>query len=198
MSFKKSDVLFFSLLITTTFATFVEAQHVERPLLLSRHTMEFGGKITLDTHIEADGDPDDGDTYAKLVFSPSMGYFVIDNFEIIGAVISELPFNDNPKSVGFNFGLEYIWDFHVICLYLGGTVGVSWAIGDWSTSPEAFIDPTLLFGILVPFNRHVAMDVGTQLQFHFPVDEDNPNDVKIDIPIGYLGIRGHFNFVTGG
>jgi hypothetical protein len=190
----QSILIAVAMLAYLTCAVRSESRDSQSDFLLSQHTMAFAGSISVDTHITL-SDSDDGNADATLEVFPWMGYFVIDNLELMGNLAFEIPFNDWAKTFGFSLGARYIWDFPSVCLYLGGAVGFHWSVDDdWPTSPEVFTVPTLLLGLLIPFNRHVALDVGLRLFVTLPIDEDNPYAPTIDIPVGYLGVRGHFNF----
>lgn len=167
------------------------------PLLLTRHTMQFGGTIAIipEVLIAENGDTDGG---GNFVLQPWLGYFVIDNLEIMLGFGLTLPFGvfeGNDVNVGFEVGARYIFDFDVVCLYAGGMFGSSFDIPD---DPNASITEWLHIGIpvgiLLPFNRHVALNAGMRFQFNIHVGEHPPGASSIQFPIGYFGIEGFFNF----
>ena len=134
--------------------------YIERPLLLKRHTMELGGEIGITAGVNVPHNDPAAQTAGGGVFffSPSMGYFVIDNLELIFDLNVRLGFGDEARPdltsellmpedwtvVGFAGGLQYIFDFNVICLYLGGMLGANFAIpqGPGATRPYFMIHLT--------------------------------------------------------
>jgi hypothetical protein len=195
-------------------------------LLLTRNTMQFGGSIglqidsrkfeytetvinPLDPTQTAEIPRTQTDTGGYFNFSPAIGWFVIDGLELLLDFNLAIPFGDlydgDPNVVGFNMGARYIFDFRVICLYVGAKFGFNFSIeeeevenplvpGEFATISDT-VSSFLIsvpVGILVPFNRHVALDVGISLDLDIGIG-DNPLTL-IHFPIGYLGIQGFFNF----
>ncbi len=181
---------------------------IERPLLLTRHTMELGGEITIAPAVQIyKGDVDNkADGGGKFSFSPKLGYFVIDKLELLLNFGMEFPFGTadgfRDVTVGFGVGARYFFDFNIVALYVGGTVGPKWLVPD---NPNVVIEDhfniNVMVGILVPMNRHVGIDLGMRMNTDIRIDNDFPDGgqrARIDFPIGYLGISGFFNFITGG
>jgi hypothetical protein len=181
---------------------------LERPLLLTRHTMELGGEISIKPEIHImHGDVDnktEGGGYFTL--SPHLGYFVIDKLELLFNFDLSLPFGYSGNldvNVGFLGGARYFFDFNILALYVGGMVGPTWVIPD---NPNDVIrdhfNINVMVGILVPMNRHIGIDLGMRMNTDIRVDggdlADGEERTVISFPIGYLGVSGFFNFITGG
>ena len=183
---------------------------IERPLLLTRHTMELGGAIDINPQIRIlKGDAPNTDKTAGggvFTFSPRLGYFVIDKLELLFNFSLDVPFGTSngaaDVTLGFSLGARYFLDFDVVALYLGGIIGPSWAIPD---NPNAvvrdYFDINVMIGVLVPLNRHIGIDLGMRMITHIRVDNDFPDGqerTRIYFPIGYLGVNGFFNIIAGG
>lgn len=183
--------------------------HLQRPLLLTRHTMEIGGEIGLTSGVNIPHNDPGADATGGGVFffSPQMGYFVIDQLELLFELNVRVGFGtENPANpaitnwtvVGFAAGAEYVFDFHVICLYIGGLIGANFAISQVAGRPnEPYFTIRVPFGIMFPFNRHVALNAGLAAQFDIYLGDDARSS-HIYFPIGYFGIRGFFNIIDGG
>jgi hypothetical protein len=182
---------------------------LERPLLLTRHTMELGGQITLAPQasiLEGDNLPDNSMGGGEFTFSPHVGYFVIDKLEILFDFGLAVPFGDargaDDVTVSFAVGARYFIDFEVVALYMGGMMGPSWEIPDASSVPARdYFDINIMVGVLVPINRHIGIDLGMRMNNHIGLGDDFSNGqtrTTISFPMGYFGVNGFFNFITGG
>ncbi len=176
------------------------------PLLLTQHTMQFGGTIGLTIDGSVKGDDAAGGSFT---FAPEAGYFVIDNLELLLVLGLNIPFgdfqlahyptesdtywNNAAKEIMFAFGARYIFDFDILGVYVGGLFGMNFSIiGDDTFSSVLLSIPG---GILVPFNPHIALDAGVRLNMYFGVGD---NDVIcIDVPFAYFGLQGFFNLFGG-
>ena len=176
---------------------------IERPLLLTRHTMEIGGEIGLASGVNIPHNSPGGDATGGGVFffSPQMGYFVIDNLELLFELNVRHGFGTSAPGdigsadwtfVGFAAGVEYVFDFHVICLYIGGLIGPTFAIPQGAGPTNPYFTIRVPFGIMFPFNRHVALNAGMVAQFDIYISSGQ-EETHIYFPIGYFGIRGFFN-----
>ncbi len=181
---------------------------IDRPLLLTRHTMELGGQIAINPEVVIlKGDvPDKSAGGGSFTFSPYLGYFVIDKLELLFNFHLNVPFGTlrggNDVSLGFDVGARYFFDFNVVALYLGGMVGPSWQIPD---NPNAVIRDyftiNFMVGILVPLNKHIGVDFGMRMITNIRLDNDFPDGgarTTISFPIGYFGVNGFFNIISGG
>lgn len=183
---------------------------LERPLLLTRHTMQLGGEISIDPKIRIlKGDAPNTDKTAGggiFTFSPNMGYFVIDKLELLFNFGLTAPFGESnggsPVELGFDVGARYFFDFNIVALYLGGMVGPGWSIPDAPNVPiEDYFNISVMVGVLVPLNRHIGIDLGMRMETNIRVDNDFADGgtrTWISFPIGYLGVNGFFNIITGG
>ncbi|MCP4599825.1 MAG: hypothetical protein GY847_04670 [Proteobacteria bacterium] len=173
-------------------------------LLLTQGTMQAGGMLALSVDIGMRDAPDTPGLYGDgaggyFTFAPQLGYFVIDNLELLAEFGFEVPFGsawDNSflgafNSIPFNIGARYIFDFNIICVYAGAFFGMEFIIpeqGDTLTS----IVITATGGILFPFGRHIALDAGMRFITNIGIG-DNGGNTLIQIPFGYFGIAGFFN-----
>ncbi len=185
-------------------------------LLLTRDTMQFGGMIGIQIDVvrSTETNPDNPmetrdrtDGGGVFTFAPEAGYFIIDYLELLAGIGFNIPFGDaHPyavKSVYFDVGARYIFDFHPLYLYAGLKFGMNFNIVDIESegldgetvSDSDTLTSVLLsipVGLLIPLNRHVAIDVGTRFIFDIGVGD---NDVfQMHIPIAYFGVEGFFNF----
>ncbi len=176
-------------------------------LLLTQHTMQFGGMIGISIDVYSgtvleyndQGEPVGSEKQTMgggtFTFAPQAGYFVIDNLEILAELGFDIPFGEAnegvDKSIFFNAGARYIFDFSFLCVYAGGLFGMNFGINDDNTMPSILL--SIPAGVLVPFNRHVALDAGMRIIFDIGVG-DNSDNFWMHIPIGYFGVEGFFNF----
>lgn len=165
-------------------------------LQLSSGTVQLAGDFSF-TSIAAV--PERGGTQSGFVFSftPSGGYFVADNFELLAGLRLTMPFGDlyenSAKAFGFSVGGRY----HVglaerVAFYGGLNLGVAYA---WAEYPfVGNVDDTDLAvsldgGVLVALSPHVALNAGLR----FAVDHSF--DAKItylSFPVGLLGVEAYF------
>ena len=182
---------------------------LERPLLLTRHTMQLGGQIDLNPQIRIlKGDvPDKTAGGGVFTFSPQLGYFVIDKLELLFDFGLNVPFGTSnggdDVTIGFDLGARYFLDFDVVALYFGGMLGFSWAVPDNpNLRVRDYFDLNVMVGVLVPLNRHIGIDLGMRMVTHVLMDGDAIQDgqerTRIYFPIGYLGVNGFFNIISGG
>lgn len=184
-------------------------------LLVTPRTMNFGGRIglTFDTRIAKNVeviDPNDPTVTlianetsggGSFTFAPEFGVFVIPQLELLIGLGVNLPFgtstydedfiggetyrNHAQKELFFDLGLRYLFDLDKLYLYLGFRGGLK-----YDSLYSVLL--SLPFGILVPFNIHVALDVG--LRFNVDIGVGNNDITWIHIPVAYFGVQGFFNF----
>ncbi len=181
---------------------------LERPLLLTKHTMQLGGEISINPRVMIrKGDvPNKSEGGGIFTFSPFFGYFVIDKLELLFDFYLTVPFGgtDGGSDVvlGFDGGARYFIDFNVVALYMGGMIGPNWRIPDNPVAPvEDYFNINLMVGVLMPLNRHIGVDLGMRMLFNIRVDRDFPDGADrtwISFPMGYLGVSGFFNIINGG
>ena len=137
----------------------------------------------------------------SFTFSPEFGVFVIHQLEFLIGLGVNVPFGTSTYDedfmggqtyrdpsrleLFFDLGLRYLFDFDVLYLYLGFRGGLK-----YSAAYSVLL--SLPFGILVPFNQHVALDVG--LRFNADIGVGNNDITWINIPVATFGVQGFFNF----
>lgn len=155
-------------------------------------TMELGGNFSFTPTVTM---PDQGSnqTNYTLSISPSAGYFLIDNLEIMGGFNATMFFGDNtdslPKLVGFALGARYLLSLGSMAPYVGLMVGMDFTIPDQGSTQKAF-DIIAPIGLLFALNEWVAIDAG--LRFNFQLALDDPKVNRLVIPIGYFGLQAFF------
>ncbi|MCP4674938.1 MAG: hypothetical protein GY854_05425 [Deltaproteobacteria bacterium] len=199
-------------------------------LLLTEGTMQAGGMIGLQINVQRYEicNPENpaeckktSDAGGTLTFAPQVGYFLMDNLELLAEFGFVIPFGDTEptlstnisagvypaewKNVFFNVGGRYVMDLGLFFYLYGGLqFGMNFVIyeteemnldtGEMNSSSDTLtsILITVPAGLLIPFNRHVALDVGTRFIFDIGVGDNE--DFWLRIPIAYFGVEGFFNF----
>jgi len=173
-------------------------------LQLTAGTMQLGGgaAFSIDMVMPEEGDSQTG---FSLILIPQVGYFVIDNLEVIGRLNLGMFFGDlyeieaggetygAPTLVGFDVGAKYHIPLGSFVAYGGIMVGMFFNIPDSDiegAETEKRFDITVPLGILLPMNSHVALDLGVAIAYKMSL-EDGGSDT-LNVPIGYLGIQGFF------
>ncbi|MBM4372249.1 MAG: hypothetical protein FJ098_11380 [Deltaproteobacteria bacterium] len=158
---------------------------------LSKGTMQAGGTATFDIEMMM---PDKGDstTGFLLDLAPSFGYFLIDRLELFAGLNFMMGFGDHyknaAKNLGFSVGAKYFFPLGAVTLYAGLGVGMGFMLPDkGDTMKDLAIGVPL--GVLLPFNEHVGLDLGTTVSYSMSLD-DGPS--SLNIPIGYLGVQSFF------
>ena len=168
------------------------------PLLLTQYTMQAGGSIVLEPRIEK---PKKGDSAGGgwFRFNPELGFFIIDNLELLFSFNLGIPFGDfnvYNVDVGFALGARYFIDFDIVAFYAGGMIGPSFVVPDNpDLNVHKYFNINIMVGILFPLNRHVGVDLGMRFNSAILMG-DYPRQVPtsvITFPIGYLGIDAFFN-----
>jgi hypothetical protein len=178
-------------------------------LQLTAGTMSLGGMATfsIDTVMPPE-DQGDSETGFSLILLPEVGYFVIDNLEVLGRLNLGMFFGDLytiesggeeyslSTLVGFDLGAKYYIPLGSFVAYAGLMVGMLFTIPDSDlegAETQKRFDLTVPLGILMPFNSHVALDLGIMVAYKMDLD-DEPNDSgsTLNVPIGYLGVKGFF------
>jgi len=155
-------------------------------------TMELGGTFSFTPNILI---PDSGDTQTSftLTISPTAGYFLIDDLELMGGFSATMFFGDNtdslPKLVGFALGARYLLSLGSMAPYFGLMLGMDFTIPDQGDTRKA-LDIIAPVGLLFALNEWVAIDAGMRLTF--VVELDDPKSKKLIVPIGYFGLQAFF------
>lgn len=155
-------------------------------------TMKLGGSGTFDIDMTI---PDQGDskTGYKLNLTPSFGYFIIDNLEIgatlgVGVGFGDL-YDNSSKLIGFGVGANYYLALSSFVLHFGAGIGMGFVIPDQGDTQKS-LTINAPIGLLMPFNEHVALDLGIQVTYIMSL-EDGGNSY-FTLPIGYLGVQAFF------
>ncbi len=161
---------------------------------LSKGTMQVGGTVTLDIEIVMpDSDELDNVTGAHLGVSPSFGYFIMDNLELLVAANFGMGFGDlydgAAKDLGFGAGLKYFHRLGPVFGYAGVTVGMDFVLPDEGDTTKALAIGVPI-GVLWPLNMRVALDLGTVVSFTKSLEDGGSS--FLNVPIGYLGVQAFF------
>jgi hypothetical protein len=164
----------------------------EKKLLLSKGTMQVGGEIAF-THVSAFGDSGGTSSAFAFVLSPTVGYFILDNVELLGqfsfGMAGDYDGNIPQKLVSFALGVRDVLDAGwVVNPFFGVLLGMSFSIPDQEDTTKS-LDLQVPFGVLIPLNQHVAINLG--IKFQYSRNLDTSVNV-IQLPIGYFGVEGFF------
>jgi len=153
--------------------------------------MQLGGTLLIDYNHQAQkGSNWKNGTMIEV--SPALGYFVADGLELLAAVYFARGLGqlyDDETSFGAGLGIKYHFDLGKVFLYLGAGLGAEFLYPDGGDL-QPFLTLQLPFGVLIPLNQHLAIDVGMIVNTAFYLDEDWA--MILDLPIGYLGVQGYF------
>ncbi len=161
--------------------------------MFTRGTMQAGGAAGL--RVDAI-DPDEGDSTEGVVInlSPIFGYFIIDNLEL-GLVLSmQIPTGDLYEDMNFNLnvmaGARYFIPLGRLAAHVGFFFGGG---GMWNDGPDLeFMSLQIPAGVLLPLNKHVALDFGLKVNVLMLMDGSDYLGALIRVPIGYVGVEGFF------
>ena len=152
-------------------------------------TIQLGGPVTFSIDKFSNGDSKSGGT---LDISPSIGYFILDNFQLSLATSVKLRFGslyeNSAKDVGFFFGGRYIFRWQDrLYPYIGANFGPEFAIPSKGKTVTFFGVNTAL-GLLVPIvYPNVALNFGFGNQTLFAVS--GASGSLSHIPIGFIGLE---------
>jgi hypothetical protein len=138
--------------------------------------------------------PEEGDseTGFKLGLSPQVGYFLMDNLELMGQVGLGMSFGDlyekSDKLLSFGVGAKYHIPLGSMVAYAGLMVGMGFIIPDEGDTMKNF-NLEVPLGILLPLNTHVAIDLGLKVFYTMGLDDQGS---FLAVPIGYLGVQAFF------
>ncbi len=158
---------------------------------LSKGTMVAGGHATFDIDMVM---PDKGDntTGYFLNLAPEFGYFIIDNLELFANIDFGMGFGDlynDDMEFGFGVGAKYFMPLGGVIGYAGVGVGMNMMMPEKGDTMK-YLPITVPLGVLFPFHRHVALDVGTRVTYTMALDDGGAS--TLDVPIGYLGMQATF------
>jgi opacity protein-like surface antigen len=171
----------------------------EGTLKLTAGTFQLGGDVGLTSIVDSTA----GQTNAGFVFSfsPSAGYFVVDNLELLLALQLTIPFGDYysggynfllfPKRFGAEVGARYHFNLAPrVTAYAGLQVGVGYT---WYENAfvrnSTDLSVTLPAGVLIAVHENVAIDAGLRLILNRFFDADV---WRFTVPVGYLGVEAYF------
>jgi hypothetical protein len=186
----RGATLAFALLASTTPA---EARRGDR-LVTDAGVLTIGGRFAFEL-MHVNPDPGGSATGVMLNFSPSFGGFVIKNLLLEGTLSARIGLGDLydnvPKTVGFSFGIQYLFNFRSIVIpYLGFRFGPDFAIPQQG-STLASLGFSIPAGILISLNERVGLLIGTELAIDVGVS-GAARGTTISLPIGYLGVNAFF------
>jgi|MDSW01.2.fsa_nt_gb hypothetical protein len=122
----------------------------------------------------------------SLNVAPEVGYFIMDNVEVMAAFSLDMNLDAETTNIGFGAGGMYYMDMDMFILKTG--VVVSGWIPDGG-------DMMLSLGVpvhaLFPMNDHVAIVTGATVNLVDLTDASGAG-MQIAAPIGYLGVQAHF------
>ena len=97
---------------------------------------------------------DGDDLGSMLIFAPSVGYFVLNNFEVKATFnLSRYSYDDFVEYAGSNgIGFDYYKNFHSLIGYIGGSLNFD----DIKTIGSTNLELGFLYGI----NEHIYLDLG--------------------------------------
>ncbi len=160
-------------------------------LQLTKGTMQLGGAATFDIDMTMP-EVGDGETGFRLNVLPSVGYFLMDNLELVGTAGLGMGFGDlyDPSStlVGFGVGAKYYMPVSNMFMYFGAQVGMGFIMPDQGDTLKNLVI-SIPIGLLFPLNEHVAMDFGTMITYNMGMDDQGSS---LNVPIGYLGVQAFF------
>lgn len=170
-----------------------EARRGDR-LVTDAGVLTIGGRFAFEL-MHVNPDPGGSATGVLLNFSPSFGGFVIKNLLLEGSLSARIGLGDLyesvPKTVGFAFGLQYLFNFRSIVIpYLGFRFGPDFAIPRQG-STLASLGFSIPAGILISLNERVGLLIGTELSIDVGVS-GAAKGTTISLPIGYLGVNAYF------
>ncbi len=124
----------------------------------------------------------------------SFGYFLIDNLAVIFDTQGHFAFTATANNfASFGPGLFYVFaNESPIYPYIQASIRANWIPGGFSPTgpiPQSWalsVGPQV--GVLIGFNRHVALDIGAQANVAFPVNGPT-RDANISSAIGIIGAR---------
>jgi hypothetical protein len=164
-------------------------------LKITSGTMELGGTADFRSELSI---PDSGDSRTGFVLnvSPMAGYFVADGFEVaarlgLGFFLGDR-YSGVADTVSFALGARYFIETKLsLVLYFGLAFGMNFLIpSDWGDDVQKSLAVEGPIGIMIPLNRHVAIDLGLMLSFVSSLEEHGGS--TLSVPIGYMGIQAFF------
>lgn len=138
-------------------------------------TMELGGAAAFSV----------GDTM-QLTVAPTIGYFVMDNVEVMASFSLDMNLDAETTNIGFAAGGMYYIDMDMFILKTGLAVG-----GVIPDGGDMMLSLAIPVQALFPMNDHVAIVTGVTVNLMDLTDAMGAG-MQIAAPIGYLGVQAHF------
>lgn len=142
----------------------------------SQGMKELGGAATID--IFAMG----GTTQVGFGINPRIGYFVIDNLEVLAGI--GINYIADAFGFGFNVGAHYFIPLESFPLYLGGTVGYGRTAFMGFGEDNGVL--SIQGGVLPPLADNIGLDLGLRVDLYLG------NNGGVHVPLGYFGVRSFF------
>lgn len=171
------------------------SDNVGSSLKITSGTMELGGTADFRSELSI---PDSGDSRTGFVLnlSPMAGYFLADGFEVaarlgLGFFLGDR-YSDVADTVSFALGARYFIETKFsLVLYFGLAFGMNFLIAsDSDIEVQKSLAIEAPIGLMIPLNRHVAIDLGLMLSFVASMEEMGGS--TLSVPIGYMGIQAFF------
>ena len=160
-------------------------------LNLKGGTMQLGGNVAFMVDMVM---PEEGDSVTgyQLNLSPSVGYFLMDNLELIGELGISMGFGDlyekSAKGLSLGVGAKYFMPMGSMSVYFGLTLGMGFFIPDEGDTTK-MLGIAVPIGILYALNEWVAIDLGLRIQYNMGLDKQGST---LNLPIGYFGVQAFF------
>lgn len=164
-----------------------------KTLQLSQGTMELGGVAAFNADVYM---PDQLDNQSGFVINldPMAGYFLAQGLEVaarlgFGLYLGEM-YENSSVQLGFSLGVRYFLAIEgTILPYAGAAIGMNFVMPE-DGDVQKNMSVELPIGMMVPLNAHVALDLGLRINYLVSLAEHGGS--KLNIPVGYLGIRAFF------
>ncbi len=200
---RTSSLLVAGVLCTALFASgeaWAQKGRGEGGLQLRSGTKQLGGQLSFSTSAGIPLESGNPTTSYQLNIAPTFGIFAARNFELQVGMNYSMSFGDNSeyssKLLGVDLGGRYCIDAYLFFVYLGLNFGLDLVFPPESTSGVS--QTNILFswgvpiGLLLPFNRWVALDVGLRINFSKNITDGAPNRLSVAVPVGYMGVQAFF------
>ena len=121
-----------------------------------------------------------------LNVSPTVGYFVIDNVEVMASFSLDMDLDNDTTAIGFAAGGMYYMDLDMFILKTGLAVG-----GDIPDVGDMMLSLAIPVQALFPMNDHVAIVTGVTVTLS-NLTAANGGEMQVLAPMGYFGVQAHF------
>ena len=156
--------------------------------VLERGTKQIGGQLRLDYERDMYDAHDSGYT---LSIVPGFGYFIADRLEVRVGLAADVELGalhaGATQTFGFDGGIRYYLRLgKSVAGYAGMAFGPAVAVPDAGKSATTLV-ASLPFGVLVAFNRYVAMDLGARVEYSSLVSTRDGSVLRL--ALGYFGVQ---------